>query len=133
MLAWPCCCSSSNSASASSAFEKRSIERADRSFSNRHLLREQIVVYGAIRRLFCTSKHPAISSDLDKCKRHFLPHAVLSFEGRTITLYQEKHPLSTKKELAVHKVSLRRLSQLLPLDCKPAIVIDADFKTLLFT
>jgi len=116
----------------SGAFEKHSIKRADRLLSNRHLLREQIRVYGAICRLFCTAKHPTISidwSDLDECKRHFLLRAALSFEGRTITLYQEIHPLSTKEKPAVHQVFLQRLSQLLPTNCKPVIVTDAGFKT----
>lgn len=116
----------------SGAYEKHSIKRADRLLSNGHLLREQTLVYGAICRLFCTAKHPTISidwSDLDECKRHFLLRAALSFEGRSITLYQEVHPLSTKEKPAAHKLFLQRLSLLLPADCKPVIVTDAGFKT----
>jgi len=116
----------------SNTYEKHSIKRADRLLSNPHLLREQTLIYGAICRLFCTAKHPTISidwSDLDDCKRHFLLRAALSFEGRTITLYQEIHPLSTKEKPAVHQRFLQRLSQLLPTNCKPVIVTDAGFKT----
>lgn len=116
----------------SKAFEKHNIKRADRLLSNRHLLREQPLIYGAICRLFGTSKHPTISidwSDLDECKRHFLLRAALSFDGRAITLYEEVHPLSTKEKPATHKLFLRRLSLLLPTGCKPVIVTDAGFKT----
>ena len=116
----------------SNAYEKHNIKRADRLLSNTHLLREQTLIYGAVCRLFCTAKHPTISidwSDLDEAGRHFLLRAVLTFDGRPITLYQEVHPLSTKEKPAVHKLFLRRLSLLLPTSCKPVIVTDAGFKT----
>lgn len=116
----------------SDAFEKHNIKRADRLLSNTHLQHEQTVIYGAICRLFCQAKHPTISidwSDLDKCKRHFLLRAALTFDGRSITLYQEVHPLSTKEKPAVHKQFLYTLSMLLPPNCQPVIVTDAGFKT----
>lgn len=116
----------------SAAYEKHSIKRADRLLSNANLLREKTLVYGAVCRLFCTAKHPTISidwSDLDECKRHFLLRAALSFDGRSITLYEEVHPLSTKEKPATHKLFLQTLSLLLPVDCKPVIVTDAGFKT----
>jgi len=116
----------------SAAYEKHSIKRADRLLSNANLLREKTLVYGAVCRLFCTAKHPTISidwSDLDECKRHFLLRAALSFDGRSITLYEEVHPLSTKEKSATHKLFLQTLSLLLPVDCKPVIVTDAGFKT----
>ncbi len=116
----------------SNAYEKHNIKRADRLLSNRHLLREQPLIYGAICRLFCTAKHPTISidwSDLDGCKRHFLLRAALSFDGRAITLYEEVHPLSAKEKPATHKLFLHKLSLLLPASCQPVIVTDAGFKT----
>lgn len=116
----------------SDAFEKHNIKRADRLLSNSHLQQEQTLIYGAICRLFCQAKHPTISidwSDLDKCKRYFLLRAALTFDGRSITLYQEVHPLSTKEKPAVHKRFLYTLSLLLPPNCQPVIVTDAGFKT----
>ena len=115
----------------SNAYEKHNIKRADRLLSNTHLLLEKTLIYGAVCRLFCTAKHPTISidwSDLDEAGRHFLLRAVLTFDGRPITLYQEVHPLSTKEKPAVHKLFLQTLSQLLPAKCKPVIVTDAGFK-----
>jgi len=116
----------------SKAYEKHSIKRADRLLSNPNLLREKTFVYAAVCRLFCTAKHPTISidwSDLDDCKRHFLLRAALSFEGRSITLYEEVHPLSTKEKPATHQLFLQTLSLLLPVGCQPVIVTDAGFKT----
>lgn len=116
----------------SDALEKHSIKRADRLLSNSHLLHEKTLIYGAICRLFCQAKHPTISidwSDLDKCKRHFLLRAALTFDGRSITLYQEVHPLNKKEKPAVHKQFLHTLSLLLPPNCQPIIVTDAGFKT----
>ncbi|MDP4536985.1 IS4 family transposase [Alkalimonas collagenimarina] len=114
------------------AYEKHSIKRADKLLSNANLLREKTLVFGAVCRLFCTAKHPTISidwSDLDECKRHFLLRAALSFDSRSITLYEEVHPLSTKEKPVTHKLFLRTLLLLLPVDCKPVIVTDAGFKT----
>lgn len=117
----------------SSAYEKHSIKRADRLFSNRHLLNELPYIYTAMTYLFGrVSLTPVILvdwSDLDEYKRHFLLRASVVLSGRSITLYQEVHPLKTKEKPAVHRQFLLRLNTMLGENCRPIIVTDAGFKT----
>ena len=82
----------------SDAKEKHCIKRADRLLSNRHLQRESTGVYAAIaRQLIGAQRRPVISvdwSDLDPSKRHFLLRAAIAVQGRSLTLYEEVHPLA---------------------------------------
>lgn len=114
------------------AYEKHNIKRADRLLSNQRLLSELPLIYGAICQwLGAISPEPIIHidwSDLDPNKRHFLIRASLLFSGRSLTLYQEVHDLSTKEKPATHKAFLDTLAQMLGQDIKPIIVTDAGFK-----
>jgi len=67
-------------------------------------------------------------SDLDDCKNAFLISATLACDGRSITLYLEVHPLNKKEKSSIHKAFLATLASLLPTDCRPIIVANADFK-----
>lgn len=113
--------------------DKHSIKRADRLCSNGHLFSELDGIYTSLCTLFinCSSR-PVILvdwSDLDKCKRHFLISASLAFDGRSITLYEEVHDLSTKEKPATHTQFLSRLKAKLGDNVKPIVVTDAGFKT----
>lgn len=116
----------------SKAYEKHNIKRADRLLSNQHLLSELPLIYRALCQwLGSISSTPVIHidwSDLDPNKRHFLIRASLLFSGRSLTLYQEVHDLSTKEKPATHKAFLATLAQMLGQDIKPIIVTDAGFK-----
>ena len=113
--------------------DKHSIKRADRLCSNSHLFSELDGIYTSLCTLFinCSSR-PVILvdwSDLDKSKRHFLIRASLAFDGRSITLYEEVHDLSTKEKPATHTQFLSRLKAKLGDNVKPIVVTDAGFKT----
>jgi len=117
----------------SPTYEKHCIKRADRLLSNRHLVNELPYFYTAMSYLFGrVSSTPVILvdwSDLDEYKRHFLLRASVVLSGRTLTLYQEVHPLNTKEKPRVHKRFLGCLKGMLGEDCQPIIVTDAGFKT----
>jgi hypothetical protein len=92
----------------SESSDKYSIKRADRRCSNSNLFSELDSIYSSLCTLFinCSSR-PVILvdwSDLDKCKRQFLIRASLAFDGRSMTLYEEVHELSTKEKPATHTV-----------------------------
>ena len=114
------------------AFEKHKIKRADRLCSNGHLYRELPLIYGALVKLVASSlPRPVILvdwSDLDARRRHFLLRASLAFDGRSITLYEQVHPLCRKEKPAVHLAFLEHLKAMLPEQCKPIIVTDAGFR-----
>ena len=84
----------------SNTTDKHSIKRADRTCSNNNLLNESDGIYSAICGLFCScSFRPSILVDwsvLDEYKRHFLIRALLAFDGRSVTLYEEVHAIKTR-------------------------------------
>ncbi|MEL0638972.1 transposase, partial [Marinomonas sp. TI.3.20] len=55
--------------------------------------------------------------------------AVVAFQGRPFTLYEEVHGIKTKEKPKTHKYFLSTLKSLLPKEkTKPIIVTDAGFK-----
>lgn len=115
----------------SKAFEKHCIKRADRVLSNAHLQQESLSIYAHMCHLFANKGRPIISvdwSDLDARKQHFLIRAVVAFQGRPFTLYEEVHGIKTKEKPKTHKYFLSTLKSLLPKETKPIIVTDAGFK-----
>ena len=115
----------------SKAFEKHCIKRADRVLSNAHLQQESLSIYAHMCHLFANKGRPIISvdwSDLDARKQYFLIRAVVAFQGRPFTLYEEVHGIKTKEKPKTHKYFLSTLKSLLPKETKPIIVTDAGFK-----
>jgi len=55
-------------------------------------------------------------SDLDDRKQHFLIRASLAAQGRSLTLYEEIHPLNRKEKPKVHLQFMTRLKAMLPND-----------------
>lgn len=117
---------------ASGAKQKHRIKRADRLLSNKHLHKERVSIYTAMTQgLIGDKKRPVIIvdwSDMDDYKRHYLLRASLAVEGRSVTLYEEIHPLKTKEKPKTHLEFLRKLKVMLADDCRPIIVSDAGFR-----
>ena len=116
----------------SKAKEKHCIKRTDRLLSNPHLRAERDGLYAAnCRNLLAAVRRPIILvdwSDLDQNRRHFLLRASLSIAGRSLTLYEEVHPLETKDKAATHRAFLRRFHAMVPAECEPIVVTDAGFR-----
>ncbi|WP_351017553.1 IS4 family transposase [Shewanella sp. AC91-MNA-CIBAN-0169] len=115
----------------SQAMDKHKIKRVDRLCSNGHLHRDIEFIYTRmIYLLVGKMKQPIIHidwSDLDDRKQHFLIRASLAAQGRSLTLYEEIHPLNKKEKPKTHLRFLTKLKAILPNDCKPIIVTDAGF------
>jgi hypothetical protein len=114
------------------AYEKHRIKRVDRLCSNAHLQNEIPLVY----RRMCSSligqnKQPIIHvdwSDMDDRKQHFLIRASIASQGRSLTLFEEIHPLNKKEKPKTHRLFMLKLKAMLPKDCVPIIVTDAGFR-----
>jgi len=52
-------------------------------------------------------------SDLDDRKQHFLIRASLEAQGRSLTLYEEIHPLNKKEKPKTHLLFLKKLNHIL--------------------
>jgi hypothetical protein len=114
------------------AKEKHKIKRVDRLCSNSHLHREIEFIYTRMTCLLVGKmKQPIIHidwSDLDDRKQYFLIRASLAAQGRSLTLYEEIHPLNKKEKPKTHLLFMTKLKAMLPHDCKPIIVTDAGFR-----
>ncbi|MGH8507564.1 MAG: IS4 family transposase [Gammaproteobacteria bacterium] len=112
----------------SEAKEKHCIKRADRLLSNRRLQGERVGIYAALtQQLIGTKQRPVIIvdwSDLDECKRASVPIA-----GRSLTLYEEVHTVTSKEKPKTHQRFLQQLKAMLPPNCRPIFVTDAGFRT----
>jgi hypothetical protein len=117
----------------SRAYIKHSIKRVDRLLSNSHLLAERFQLYQAFaHRVIGTMREPLIIvdwSDLTADRRWQLLRAAFPIGGRTLTLYEEIHPLRHFANSRVHRAFLARLQRLLPAGVKPIVITDAGFHT----
>jgi len=112
--------------------EKHQIKRSMRLCSNHHLHDEISDIYLELcLKLIGLQPNPIILvdwSDLDPRKDLFLIRAAVAIDGRSLTLYDEVHPLSRKEKPTVHKSFMNKLKSILPANCKPIIVTDAGFR-----
>ncbi len=111
---------------------KHNIKRIDRLLGNRHLATERLDLYRALARgIVGTAPEPVIIvdwSDLTADRRWQLLRAASPVGGRTLTLYEEIHPLAHFAHPRVHRAFLLQLKALLPEGVKPILVTDAGFR-----
>ncbi len=116
----------------SKAMEKHKIKRVDRLCSNANLHSDVEFIYTRMAYLLVGKmKQPIIHidwSDLDERKQSFLIRASLAAQGRSLTLYEEIHPLHKKEKPKTHLLFLTKLKAMLPKNCEPIIVTDAGFR-----
>jgi len=116
----------------SKAMEKHKIKRVDRLCSNANLHRDIEFIYTRMAYLLVGKmKQPIIHidwSDIDERKQNFLIRASLAAQGRSLTLYEEIHPLNKKEKPKTQLLFMTKLKAMLPNDCKPIIVTDAGFR-----
>jgi len=114
------------------AKEKHNIKRADRLLSNANLQAERTDIYASVsHQIICRTQRPVVLvdwSDIDKGQNFFLLRASTPVNGRSLTLYEEIHGLSTKEKPKTHCKFLKRLKGVLPQGCRPIIVTDAGFR-----
>ena len=114
------------------AKEKHRIKRVDRLCNNVNLHGEINTIYQQMNGLLISPHSTPIIlvdwSDLDERKQHFLLRASLATQGRSLTLYEEVHPLSRKEKPEVHRHFMDKLKVMLPVSCSPIVVSDAGFR-----
>jgi len=121
----------------SNTSEKHQIKRSTRLCSNPHLHQDIVTIYANLSlRLIGNKQHPIILvdwSDLDPRQHHFLLRASTAVDGRSLTLLEEVHPLSSKEKPKTHRLFMEKLKAILPSSCCPIIVTDAGFRVPWFT
>ncbi len=116
----------------SDAKEKHNIKRADRVLSNENLQFERLGIYRAMaREIIGSTGNPIVLidwSDIDEGQKFFLLRASTPAKGRSLTLYEEVHGVSTKDKPRTHRKFLKILKSILPTNCVPIVVTDAGFR-----
>lgn len=111
---------------------KHNIKRIDRLVGNTWLQSERGDIYGSFARwLLRDNARPIILidwSDLTADRKQQLLRASIPAGGRSLTLYEEVHPLKKYANPQVHRRFIKQLKTLLPGGITPIIVTDAGFR-----
>lgn len=116
----------------SDAKEKHNIKRADRLLSNARFTAAHLDVYRALsRKILGDAQRPVILIDwatIDERQKFYLLRAATPVQGRSMTLYEEIHTLSTKEKPLTHSKFLKNLAEVIPPDLHPIVITDAGFR-----
>jgi len=112
---------------------KHNIKRIDRLLGNAALHVELPQLYHALAQQYLgRAAMPLILidwSDLTPDRHWQWLRASVALSGRSITLYEQVHPLSRSNTPCVHAAFLRQLAAMLPVGCTPILVTDAGFRS----
>lgn len=110
---------------------KHGIKRIDRLLGNVRLYEERIAFYQAIsRRVVGASSRPLVIIDWTAVTpKLWALVAAVSFQGRSVTIYAESHPIARYLKPWVNAAFLKRVKAVLPRDCRPIILADAGFRS----
>lgn len=115
---------------------KHNIKRIDRLLGNALLHAEMPALYGALAGECLSGVNTPLIvidwSDLNADRSWQLLRASVALEGRSVTLYEEVHPLKRLMAPSVHKAFLKQLFAMLPPGCVPILVTDAGFRSTWF-
>jgi len=111
---------------------KHKINMTWRFLKNRGVLDDTHTIYGGIAATYLNClKNLKIAVDWSGCcsKDNFLLRASLLYQGRSIPIYNEVHPVDKHEDEDIHIAFLDNLHALIPSEVKVTIVTDAGFKT----
>lgn len=116
---------------------KHNIKRVDRLLGNGALHAEASSLYESLaRQCLAGVTTPLIIidwSDLTPDRRWQLLRASVALAGRSVTLYEQVHPLLRATSPRVHAKFLTRIKAMLPGGCVPIVITDAGFRSRWFT
>ena len=111
---------------------KHNIKRIDRLLGNNTLHQERLAVYRWHARLLCGANPMPIIlvdwSDVREQMRHQTLRASVSFEGRSVTIYERVFAFSEYNSPVSHNPFIEELASILPPNCCPLIVTDAGYR-----
>lgn len=112
--------------------ERSAIRTVDRFLGNKFFQNENAIIFKEIISFTIGNEmRPEIIVDWSKIPNNKTSVLRASFAatGRAITLYEEVHPEKKMGNVSVQNKFLKKLKNMLPLECKPIIVTDAGFKS----
>lgn len=114
---------------------KHKIKKVDRVLGNQHLFNEKTQIYSAFfKKIFESLPTLYVLVDWSGCCTHqyHLLRASLAYQGRSLTFYNEIHPLEKLGNEVVQHHFLKNLQRLLPNDKPVVIITDAGFRSTWF-
>ena len=115
---------------------KHNIKRIDRLLGNQALYSERLDNYRWHANLLCGANPMPIVlidwSDVREQMRHQTLRASISFEGRSVILYERVFPFSQYNSPVSHNPFLRELATILPKRCCPLIITNAGYRNTWF-
>lgn len=114
----------------SSAQERSGIQKINRLLRNQHLLTERkILAIKMAGTLIGNKKNPDVLVDWSKYPKSndAILRASLVAEGRSLTLYEKRHPIKKMGNNRIQKKFLTELKKVLPAGCAPVVITDAGF------
>lgn len=116
----------------SAAQVKHNIKRMDRLAGNGHLHQELLLLYQVLsKRILGVQPRPVLLIDWSDARADRslqLLRASAVYDGRSITVYEEVHPLSHFDNRDVRRRFLDCLRLCLPESCRPIVITDAGFR-----
>lgn len=110
---------------------KHAIKQADRLVGNPHLFDEREALYRVFaHQLLAHHPRPRVLVDWSDCpdnRAYALLRASVPVGGRSLTLYEQVHPMTHYANRRVQQDFLHRLQRLLPAQCRPIVITDAGF------
>ena len=111
---------------------KHNIKRIDRLLGNASLYRERMTIYRWHAKLLCQSlPRPIILvdwADVREQTRYMTLRASLSFQGRSVILYERVFPFCQYNSPKSHSAFLQELASIVPASCRPIVVTDAGYR-----
>ncbi|GGA91267.1 iso-IS10R ORF [Neiella marina] len=111
---------------------KHNIKRIDRLLGNGSLHQERLAIYRWHARLLCGANPMPIIlvdwSDVREQMRHQTLRASVSFEGRSVTIYERVFAFAEYNSPVSHNPFIDELASILPANCCPLVVTDAGYR-----
>jgi hypothetical protein len=111
---------------------KHKIKAVNNLLGNRGLVEERGAIYELLTATMIGGlKEVLVLVDWSSCEshEHHILKASVVLNGRSMTLYEEVHPEKNLGKYKVHKKYLKKLKEIIPLDCHVIIETDAGFRT----
>jgi len=110
--------------------DRSGIQKVNRLLGNPHLFSDRMMIFTKIAATLIGAKKSCdILVDWTKYPESadVVLRASLAADGRSLTLYEERHPQKKLGNRRVQKTFLQALKDVLPIKCKPVIITDAGF------
>jgi hypothetical protein len=109
---------------------RSNVRKVDRLYSNSLLVAQRNDIYKAVNKFLIKCKIPSLNIDASKLPNScfFTLRATLQIKGRGLTVYEMLYDEEEQGSRNLYQKFLSELAKVLPADCCPILVTDAEFR-----